>query len=153
MKFITRDLYNAIQCEPDTPEFDAAEARWESQCSAYRAHIESVRSRLPESMQVFCDTTLHDGVITAAARPRRDSVRLEIDAWNNPWGPTGRLELIFTGVKDVSPLDDLVGQWWLYEEVHLHPGAGFDYRVLLDEGEFRVVADNVELSQTSDPDV
>jgi len=152
MKFITRELYNAMQCPPDTPESDAADARWESQFSAYRAHLESIRARLPPSMQAFCDTSLHDGVIKAATQPTPDSVQLEIDASHNPWGPIGYFHLKFTGAKDVSPLDDTVGEWWLYQEVHLHANAGFDYRVLLTEGEFCVVADNVELIETSFPD-
>jgi hypothetical protein len=152
MKFITRDLYDAMQCPPDTPESDAAEARWDSQCTAYRAQLESIRPRLPVSMQAFCDTSLHDGVIKAATQPHPETVQLEIDASNNPWGTIGYFQLRFTGVKDVSPMDDIVGNWWLYEEVHLHPDAGFDYRVLLTDGEFRVVADNVELIETSVPD-
>ena len=61
----------------------------------------------------------------------------------------GYFQVVFTGVKAVSPLDDIVGAWWLYEEVHLHSDAGFDYRVLLTDGEFRVVADDIELIKTS----
>jgi hypothetical protein len=152
MKFITRDLYNAMQCRPDTPESQAAFARWEAQCAVYRVQLESIRRQLPASMQAFCDTSLHDGVIMATTRPQPATVQLDIDASNNPWGPTGYFRLVFTGVKDVSPLNDLVDEWWLYEEVHLHTDARFDYRVQLTNGEFRVVADHVELIEMSDLD-
>jgi hypothetical protein len=141
-----------MQREPETPESDAADLRWESQCSAYRAHLELIRSQLPTSMQAFCDTSLHDGVIKNVVWTQAGAIQLQIDASSNPWGPIGHFRLIFTGVKDVSHLDALAGQWWLYEEVHLHPDAGFDYRVLLTEGEFRIVADSVELIDCSAPD-
>jgi hypothetical protein len=152
MKFFTRELYSAMQCVPDTPESDAADARWESQCAAYRAQLESIRPQLTASMQSFCGTSLHDGVFKAALQVPPGTVQLDIDASNSPWGPRGHFQLVFTGVKEVSPLDDIVGQWWLYEEVHLHPDAAFDYRVLLTDGEFRVVADEVQLIASSAPD-
>lgn len=152
MKFITRALYDAMQCEPETPESAAADAQWDARCAAYRAHLETIRSRLPASVQAFCDVSLHDGVITRAAFLPPDAARLEIDATNNPWGPAGCFRLTFTGVREVSPLAEIAGQWWLYEEVHLHPDAGFDYRMLLTEGEFRIVADEVELTRAVDSD-
>jgi hypothetical protein len=55
-------------------------------------------------------------------------------------------------VRAAEGLDEGVGAWWLYEEVHLHTEAGFDYQVLLGRGaypsELRVVADDVELRVT-----
>src|SRR5688572_3136351 len=103
MKFYTKQLYDSMQgLEPDTPECDAADARWEAECAAYRAQLESIRPRLPASMQAFCDTSLHDGSITAASRPLQDKVQLSIDASQNPWGPVGLFQLEFFGVKEVS---------------------------------------------------
>jgi hypothetical protein len=144
VKFITRELYKAMQYEPGTPEEAVADAQWKSQWNAYHAHLESIRNQLPASMQLFCGVSLHDGVFTAAFQTSPETVHLKIDATNNPWGPTGCFDLIFTGVKHVSPLSELINEWWLYEEVHLHLHAAFDFRVLLTSGEFRVVADNVE---------
>lgn len=144
MKFITRELY-------DDPHPDSNPQRWNLQGAAYRAHLASIRCDLPDSMQTFCDISLHDSLIKAISQPHKNTVQLDIDASRNPWGPTGQIQLVFAGVKEVSWPDNIVGEWWLYSEVHLHTDAGFDYRVLLTDGEFHVVADDVRLIVTPDP--
>jgi len=45
----------------------------------------------------------------------------------------------------------MIGDDWLYEEVHLHPLGGFEYCVLLWHSEFRVVADDVIFEPLSEP--
>jgi hypothetical protein len=147
MKFLTRAIYNAMQGDPDRPEVESADAKWEANGLAYQAHLESIKPQLTKSMQEFCDTSLHDGVIESYGQPRSDVVELQIDARENPWGPVGFYRLVFTGVQWHTILENLVNEWWLYQEVHLHDEAGFEYRVLLTEGEFCVVADNVELQK------
>jgi hypothetical protein len=57
-------------------------------------------------------------------------------------GPS-RITLTFTGVEAVEGLGDIVGDWWLYDEVHMSDGSAFDYRVLMQDSEFRVVAKEV----------
>ncbi len=73
---------------------------------------------------------------------------MEIDSSGNPWGPRGQCTLSFHGVRLAEGLGKCVGTWWLYEEVHLHPEAAFDYRVLLGIGaepeELRIVANEVD---------
>lgn len=142
MKFFTRELY-------DDPHPDSDRERWNKTCAAYNSHLMSIRFQLPGSMQTFCDTSLHDGWIKAVSQPNKNTVRLDIDTSRNPWGPIGQIQLVFTNVKEVSSLENIVDENWLYDEVHLHPDAGFDYRVLLTEGEFRVVADDVRLTVTT----
>lgn len=96
-------------------------------------------------MQVFADTTLHDGVVCAVDCPGPSEVVLDIDAKSNPWGPVGVFRVRFTGVRLVEAIDNLVGDDWLHEEVYLHPDGSFDYRVLFWRSDFRVVADDVEV--------
>lgn len=100
-------------------------------------------------MREFCGTTLHDGVIQAVSRPTDDLLILGIDGSNCCWGPIGQFELRFGGVKEADGLQDCVGDWWLYEEVNLHPEAGFDYRVLMTKTQLRIVADDVEFTRVS----
>ncbi|MCR9291796.1 MAG: DUF4085 domain-containing protein, partial [bacterium] len=101
MKFITRELYQSMQDDSDSQAYEAAEQAWYAQCKAYREHLNSIRERLPISMQSFCDITLHDGVIQAAEHCNSSNVRLVVDASHNPWGPTGNFQLSFLGVKQV----------------------------------------------------
>ncbi len=94
-------------------------------------------------MQKFSEVTLHDGVVKGAELSN-GHLLLSIDATNNPWGPRGLYEVRFTGVHAVEGLDAIVGDDWLYEEVHAHP-VGFDYQVLLWRSELRVIAATVEM--------
>lgn len=145
MKFITRDLYQGMQGEPDASDADDFEARWKRACDGYREQLANIRPQLPPRMQAFADATLHDGVVRAVDRPSPSEVVLDVDATRNPWGPVGVFRIRFMGVRLVEGIDDLVGDDWLYEEVHLHPDGGFDYRVLFWRSDFRVVADDVEV--------
>ena len=62
------------------------------------------------------------------------------------------VKLVFQDVELVEGIENIVGDWWLYEEVHLAHSAGFDYRVLLAESEFRVVAKEVEFTHLQNSD-
>src|SRR5207248_1649534 len=122
------------------------EVQWKLNCDAYQAHREMIRTNLPKSMRDFCDTTLHDGLIKTAKRATNDSIIFEIDGNGCCWGPVGQFELRFDGVQEVEGLEDCVAGWWLYEEVYLHPPAGFDYCVLFDKSELRIVAKSVHFT-------
>jgi hypothetical protein len=144
MKYITRDLYLSTQSA--TAE---SHRRWNEACAAYRAELAAIKSRLPPAMRSFSDITLHDGIVKSAVRPRPDCVELQVDASNNPWGPRGQFRVVFSGVPQVEGLSEIVGDEWLYEEVHLDPDGGFEYCILLLRSEFRVVADDVTFETVS----
>jgi hypothetical protein len=150
VQFLTRELYQLLQQQ--TVRREVAHEAWVAAADARLAHHEAIKPRLPEGMRRFCDTTLHDGVIEAMRWAARDEVVLEIDGRSCPQAPRGRMTLRFRGVRSAEGLDEAVGAGWLYEEAHLHPEAGFDYRVLVGRGteasELRVVADEVELQVT-----
>jgi hypothetical protein len=59
----------------------------------------------------------------------------------------GVFRLCFTGVRHVEGVTNLVGDEWLYEEVHLHAEGEFDYQVMFWRSDFRVVADDIEVEQ------
>lgn len=143
MKYFTRVLYNAQQGHPELPEVIQANKDWHVACEKYRKHLQSIRSQLPNSMQDFCETSLHDGVIRSVST-KANNVHLQIDGCGC-WGPGGPLELVFYGVKNVQGADDVLDDCWLYEEVHLSDRGGFEYHVLLGNSEFIVVADDVRL--------
>jgi hypothetical protein len=145
MKYITRELYQGMQGAPEPAEdFDA---RWRRACDAYAAHLDGISGALPPRMAALARATLHDGRVLAVRRPAPAELILDVDATTNPWGPAGVFRLRFTGVRRAAGAgDDLVGDDWLYEEAHLHPEARFDFRVLFWRHDFRVVADDVEVT-------
>lgn len=149
MRFFTRELYRAQQPDSGVPE-DEARRAWMERCEELRLHMEAIRPRLSEAARSLSETTFHDGVIQSASQPSPDEVVLSIDASDNPWGPRGRFELIFRGVRRVSDLTALVGDYWLYEEIDLHPQAAFVFSVLLGSSELEVVADDVEIREHAD---
>lgn len=146
MKFITRELYDSMQGGSDLSD-EERNRRWHDAFEAYRVELEKNKALLPESMQAFADVTLHDAVVKDVSQPSADTICLKIDATKNPWGPTGYFRLTFTGVKLLEGADEICGDEWLYEEVHPHDDAGFDYRVLLWQSQFRVLADEVEFEE------
>jgi hypothetical protein len=151
MRYITRELYEGIQVQGEVAAAAAA-VRWHSACDAYRAHLQSIRPLLPAGAQAIADVTLHDGVIRAVEGPSDSELTITVDATRNPWGPTGLFRLSFAGVREAEGIGTLIGDDWLYEEVHLHPSARFEYRVLLWRSELRIAADEVTMSKiSSDP--
>jgi hypothetical protein len=108
MKFFTRKLHNSMQPLDGLPENEEerrwakASDRWEQTCNKYRQHLRRIRKSLPKSMQGFSRVTLHDGIIHSATRERNGSLVIQVDATNNPWGPTGffeRMRKIFRPAK------------------------------------------------------
>jgi hypothetical protein len=146
-KYFTRELYREMQADPDASDAGNFAAQWKRVCDGYRDHLASIRPELPPRMQAFAGTTLHDGVVRAVDRPSPSELVLDVDATGNPWGPVGVFRVRFTGVRLAEGTDNLVGDDWLYEEVHLHPQGGFDYHVLFWRSDFRVVANDVEVQQ------
>lgn len=146
MRFFTWKLYKQMQAEPGTLEEEKFNACWKKACEGYQLHLTEIMPRLPGSMRKFGKLTLHDGLILTATRTAKNSAVLEIDGNNCCWGPIGQFKLEFAGVRKVTGLSKIVGDWWLYEEVHLHRKAGFEYRVLLARSEFRIVADAVRFT-------
>src|SRR5690242_19447534 len=122
MRYITRELYESIQAMLGMPQKEAKETsrRWDEACQSYQSELSTIKSSLPPSMRSFADITLHDGVVTLVAQ-RPGCVVLRIDATSNPWGSTGWFRVEFKGVRQVEGLAEMIGDDWLYEEVHLHP--------------------------------
>ena len=146
MLFITRELYEFTQ-SPELP-YEELKQKWDPAVAARLEHHAKIKQVMKNNMKDFMDITLHDGEITYVHRPASDTVALEVDGRHCPWGPRGLFTVTFRGVKVAEGLDECTGATWLYEEVHLHPEANFDYQVLLDKWnvirELRIVADEVE---------
>lgn len=144
MRYFTRQLYDAMQTD-DEAVFNQAKSTWDANCISYREHLDLIREALPKSLQNFCDTTLHDGVVTSASINSKTTVSLEIDAADNPWGPTRKFRIVFDGVHSLHVCDDIVDDCWLYEEVHTHAHAAFEYCIMFEGSDFSVAADRFQV--------
>ena len=122
-------------------------ADWRQGCEAYRAHFDGIAPRLSPTVVEFAKNTFHDGIVEAVYRISDSEIGLDINAWHNPWGRRGRFRIKFKGVHEVEGITNLVGDDWLYEEIHLHSAGAFEYRVFFWRSDFRVVADDVELEE------
>jgi len=143
MKFMTRELYVSAFDRRD----EGADAQWQQAWDAYAEELRRIQPELPPGMRAFSGETLGGGIVRSVARPSPSELVLEVDATELPRGLNGLFRITFTGVRDVQGADSLLKDEWLYEEVHLHPDAAFDYRVLFWHSDFRVVADEVAVEK------
>ena len=144
MRFITRELYLSQQPDSDIPE-EESEQDWDDQWKALRQHFEEIKSKLPEGAQALGETTFHDSLVENISQPISSEVVVSLDASRNPWGPQGKIELVFHGVVRVSGLNDIVGDYWLYEEVDLDQEGSFRFNVLFEKSELEICANDVEI--------
>ena len=147
MKYITRELHGLMQGGLGDAGDRAAAAAWDRASVDYRSHLERIQGQLPPGMRAFSQLTLHDGIVQAVSRPSDKELLLDVDATSNPWGPRGNFRLRFNGVRELDKEGELLGQGWLYEEVHLHPEARFEFHVMFWDADFRVAADEIEVQE------
>jgi len=139
MKFFTRTLCEYVQ------SIEAPEMLWEPAIKSYDEHLRQIKPMLPPRMGELADNTLHDSVVLDVTRPTASTCAIQLDARQSTGRYRGLVRLTFLGVRAVTVTNVLVGDYWLYEEVHLHPSAAFEYAVLLFRSELSIVADDVEV--------
>jgi hypothetical protein len=138
LKYFTRSLYEQLQPGSGVPP-EVALANWSTAVTAYRTVAATIKSQLPRAMQRLDESSLHDATIQRAETTPDGVVVIEAD--QNPWYTT----LTFRGVLIAEGINDIIGDRWLHEEAHLHAKAAFDFRVLLEKSQFRIIADDVTL--------
>jgi hypothetical protein len=143
MVFFTRELYLGTQ--PKSGWERRAEREWYRRAEVYAKYREVIDPLLPAPVRRLCKQGLHDGVVGEAAFKRGELV-LVVDATNALSGFRGRqVRLTFGGVRGRPAVSKLIGQWWLYEEVHLSSRARFNLQVLFDPSELEVEADELKI--------
>ena len=113
---------------------------WENVCSMCKAEYDDIKYKLPSSMQLLRSYAFHDNEVLSVKKDSTDVLIIELEYYS----------LIFKNVSQLEAIDDIVGDIWLYEEVHLSDIGGFEFQVLLysPKGfltlhEFSVIADDV----------
>jgi uncharacterized protein DUF4085 len=143
MIFFTRELYLGIQ--PKSGWERRAEREWYRRAEIYAKYRGVIGPMLPASIRRLHRHGLHDGVILQAVF-QDSELTLVVDATNALSGFRGRqVRLTFRGVRGRPAVSKLVGQWWLYDEVHLTSKARFSLHVLLDSSDLEIEADELTI--------
>jgi Protein of unknown function (DUF4085) len=147
MQFFKRKvMYPSRRTEETSKEIDKL-------FKEYAAHIKAVRDSLPEGARALFSFSFHDATIKEVRHISKQEVEIVIEGGGYDVLSKSSLEyggytLSFSGVKKAWVPYTIVGDIWLYEEMHLSDVAAFDYQVLLDKDEIRIQADDVRLTQS-----
>jgi len=113
---------------------------WENLCSLYKTEYENIKQKLPLSLQVLRNYHFHDNKVLSLKKESNDILIIELEYYT----------LIFKNVIQLEIVDDIVGDIWIDEEVHLSDTGEFEFQVLslasqglLTLHEFGVIADDV----------
>jgi hypothetical protein len=86
----------------------------------------------------LAEADYHDAEILAVDRPTAGQVTLRLAG-----GWAGSCSLRFLGVREARISDSVIGDRWLYGEVHLTADGYGDLQVLLCKSELQIVAPDV----------
>jgi len=150
MKYFTRQLYNSQQGDPSSEKTQKAYEQWKKAVDAYDVYYKSVELFLPGHIKSLKNLSFHDAEIKGFNYLNKSKLIVGVDGVDCPWRAPGQFLLKFEGVKLFEAQGTIVGDGWLYEEIHLGENGYFEYHVLLDESEFQVVAKDVILEEVQD---
>ena len=120
----------------------------------YASHVKAIRDSLPEGARALSGISFHDATVKEVKHVSRREVEIVIETGGYDILSErnvleyGGYRLSFSGVKQVWVPHTVVGDTWLYEEMHLSDIAAFDYQVLLYKDEIRIQAEDVRLTQS-----
>ncbi len=130
-KEVSQKLYGRIK---------AMANEWENLCSLYKTEYENIKQKLPLSLQALRNYHFHDNKVLSLKKESNDILIIELEDYT----------LIFKNVIQLEIVDDIVGDIWIDEEVHLSDTGEFEFQVLflasqglLTLHEFSVIADDV----------
>lgn len=136
---------------------------WDQRWQQYEKHLRGIRNALPKNAWLLANFTFHDTTVEKVeVLSKRELVITLSRGWAGPVFkdsegviPKALLnanghKLHFAGVKQAWVPPSIVGDIWIYEEIHLSKLAAFDYHVLLYRDEIRIQADDVRISAAAD---
>lgn len=115
----------------------------------YASHLKKVRASLPEGARALADVTFHDATIKEVKHLSRKELQIVVEGGGYETLDYGEYILSFTGVKKAWVPYTIVGDTWLYAEMHLSGDNMFDYQVLLVKDEIRIQATDVRVIPAS----
>jgi len=145
MIFFTRELFLGYQ--PKSGRERAAMREWDRNSDIYQAYRHIIRPLLPRRIVQVADGSLHDAVVRRVVQSK-NKLELTLDTSGSFSRFCPRpIRLTFTGLRRQVSIRGLVGQWWLYDEVHLSPRTRFNLQVLLTESELEIEANDVKFER------
>jgi hypothetical protein len=147
MIFFTRPLYQDIQPISDWKP-RPAEREWNSRSKILRRYEKIITPLLPLSAVQLLRKSLHDAEVESISQNSGKLV-LVMDARPCAAGSYRgyRVRLTFDGVRRHINTRGLIGQWWLYSEVHLCSHAKFSLHVLFTKSELEIEADKLSIKR------
>ena len=134
----------------DSPRVSNAIAEWSHAAEQNRLAFEAIHESLPPGARVhFAENLLHDARIESVEQGTSELTFTLRHVATRLW-PSIVYRLVIYTVQLAEGIDVLEGQHWLYHEVHLTNDAAFELRVLCDKTSFRVMGEEVTLSQRFD---
>lgn len=130
---------------------------WDKLWKEYESHLKSLRRSLSKNAWLLANLSFHDATVKALEIPSKREVVITlyggwVPEFREHYGmiPKAYLKgnthkLSFTGVKKAWVPYTIVGDVWLYEEMHLSDIAAFDYQVMLWKDEIRIQAKDVRI--------
>ena len=114
----------------------------------YASHIKTIRDSLPEGARVLSNQSFHDATVKEVKHLSKREVQIVIEGGGYGTLEYGEYTLSFSGVRKAWVPYSIVGDTWLYDEMHLSDDSAFDYQVLLDKDEIRIQASDVRVIPT-----
>jgi hypothetical protein len=141
MIFFSRRLYDGYQ--PASDWHRQAMKTWMRLVDCYQEYRKVIKPFLPKSALALDVEGLHDAVVTSCVQ-RGGELTMKLDASGALCKWCGhQVTLRFSGVTRRVAKKCLVGQWWLYNELHLSAKSGFSLHVLLTDDDIQIDADDV----------
>lgn len=111
----------------------------------YRTYLERNKERLPSSIALLCESTLHDAKVLSWDQSGEDEFAMVLDC-RGAFHYYADVKLTFSGVKSSNISEVRIGSYWLYEEVYLNQ-RGFELHVLFEYplGEMTIVAEDIHI--------
>ena len=114
----------------------------------YAVHLKKIQASLPDGARALSSADFHDASIKEVKHLSKKKVQIVIEGGGYDAFEYGEYTLLFSGVKKAWVPYTIVGDTWLYAEMHLSDRSAFDFEVLLVKDEIRIRADEVELIRT-----
>lgn len=145
MIFFTRELYLGYQ--PKSGRERAAMREWRRNGEIYHVYRHVIKPLLPRRIVQIANGSLHDAVVRRVVQAKgKLELTLDTSGSFSRFRPHP-IRLTFTGLRKRVPIRGLVGQWWLYDEIHLSPRSRFNLQVLFTDSELEIEADDVKLER------
>lgn len=156
MRFFTPELYLRFNSRDDAVAL-AADADWEAAIARYKAHLDSLRGKMPSQVVNLSEMCLHDADILLRQEQQEPFELAYHRDWPgpSPWVPwygvftfavrlDDKVLAILYFLRDHIAEKPATQDWpfsksrehWLYDEIDYAPGAGghFIHNVLLSTG-------------------